>query len=210
MVTDREVWSNLDGTEEVTRDSFALPSAHWRWVSDWEIDPTYGDRNGWQYAFDFKSKWSPHKTAFDFVRRRRWIRTRIMRDLVRELKEAHHKSVPPETQELADELISQFGNADGVVDAQGLGRVLSHLGIHGHNTGKENDSQQHVAPPALTRERSDPSRCICCEDETINSVFVPCGHTCFCYKCACDQAERHGKCAICAQVVESTVRTYAP
>lgn len=56
----------------------------WEWSSDWHVDKVgYVDIDGWAYNMDFKSlRWPPptvksrKKGPFDFVRRRRWIRTR--------------------------------------------------------------------------------------------------------------------------------------
>jgi hypothetical protein len=53
-------------------------SCRWIWKDDWHIDLTRAvDANGWEYAFDFDSAYLPLKKRKHFVRRRRWIRTRI-------------------------------------------------------------------------------------------------------------------------------------
>ena len=36
--------------------------------------PEEADREGWQYATDFPSRYHPSKGSFDYVRRRRWMR----------------------------------------------------------------------------------------------------------------------------------------
>ena len=36
--TDRPHWSSKDGKIHCPRESFQLPSSHWRWESDWHID----------------------------------------------------------------------------------------------------------------------------------------------------------------------------
>ncbi len=56
----------------------------WVWTSDWSIDKTsYVDADGWFYGADFQSLRYPpasmktcRKSAFDFARRRRLVRTR--------------------------------------------------------------------------------------------------------------------------------------
>lgn len=56
----------------------------WRWASGWTIDKSqYVDKDGWAYGPDFQNlKWPPTssrsstKSAFDVVRRRRWVRRR--------------------------------------------------------------------------------------------------------------------------------------
>lgn len=58
--------------------------AGWQWASTWTIDKSqFVDKDGWAYGPDFhNSKWPPisskscSKSSSDFVRRRRWIRTR--------------------------------------------------------------------------------------------------------------------------------------
>ncbi|KAK9817772.1 hypothetical protein WJX72_002011 [[Myrmecia] bisecta] len=87
-------WSNRSGKpgakESMAFDSVApqLPPG-WRWVEDdWQIDMTglvdsSVDEEGWTYAVDFNWLRMPpasgagKKKVRDFVRRRRWIRTRL-------------------------------------------------------------------------------------------------------------------------------------
>ena len=50
-----------------------------RQSSEWLVDyqpPDGADREGWQYATDFPSRYHGHKGPFDYVRRRRWQRRR--------------------------------------------------------------------------------------------------------------------------------------
>eukprot|EP01006_Ploeotia_vitrea_P066998 TRINITY_DN96194_c0_g1_i1.p1 TRINITY_DN96194_c0_g1~~TRINITY_DN96194_c0_g1_i1.p1 ORF type:complete len:281 (-),score=105.22 TRINITY_DN96194_c0_g1_i1:75-917(-) len=88
MFTDRPHWSSEDGTEERTKEAAVLPSGMWRWESDWQLDldRRYGDKNGWRYASDFSAKaWYNEPRLMHFVRRRRWFRWRVKRDLVAEM-----------------------------------------------------------------------------------------------------------------------------
>jgi len=59
-----------------------LPSG-WRWTSPWKIERlNFVDNDGWAYAADFQnlnwpsSSWRSSKSPHDFVRRRRWVRSR--------------------------------------------------------------------------------------------------------------------------------------
>ena len=60
-----------------------LPSG-WIWITDWTIDKAgYVDDDGWAYGPDFQTlRWPPNsmrsckKSPFDFIRRRRWCRSR--------------------------------------------------------------------------------------------------------------------------------------
>ncbi|WVZ75446.1 hypothetical protein U9M48_023496 [Paspalum notatum var. saurae] len=59
-----------------------LPSG-WRWTSPWKIEKSnFVDNDGWAYAADFQnlnwpsSSWRLSKSPHDFVRRRRWVRSR--------------------------------------------------------------------------------------------------------------------------------------
>ncbi|OVA16691.1 Peroxin/Ferlin domain [Macleaya cordata] len=76
-------WSTRDFSYS-SKDFFEppLPSG-WRWTSTWTVDKSqFVDMDGWAYASDYHSlKWPPTsksctKSSLDFVRRRRWIRTR--------------------------------------------------------------------------------------------------------------------------------------
>ncbi|XP_062219043.1 uncharacterized protein LOC133918926 [Phragmites australis] len=59
-----------------------LPSC-WRWTSPWKIEKSnFVDNDGWAYSADFQnlnwpsSSWKSSKSPHDFVRRRRWVRSR--------------------------------------------------------------------------------------------------------------------------------------
>ncbi|KAL6634351.1 hypothetical protein ACP70R_027022 [Stipagrostis hirtigluma subsp. patula] len=60
----------------------SLPSG-WRWTSPWKIEKSnFVDNDGWAYSSDFRnlnwpsSSWKSSKSPHDFVRRRRWVRSR--------------------------------------------------------------------------------------------------------------------------------------
>lgn len=56
-----------------------LPSGGgWSWSSMWEVDRTVEcDSDGWSYAFDFGSTYHNKNSSGKYVRRRRWVRTRV-------------------------------------------------------------------------------------------------------------------------------------
>ncbi|XP_042475866.1 uncharacterized protein LOC122057714 isoform X2 [Macadamia integrifolia] len=77
-------WSTRDFSYS-SKDFFEPPlPAEWKWTSTWTIDKSHCvDLDGWAYGPDYRSiKWPPTspktcaKSAQDFFRRRRWIRTR--------------------------------------------------------------------------------------------------------------------------------------
>ncbi|KAJ4956285.1 hypothetical protein NE237_013068 [Protea cynaroides] len=77
-------WSTRDLSYS-SKDFFETPlPPGWKWTSTWTIDKShFVDHDGWAYGPDYQSiKWPPTspksctKYAQDFVRRRRWIRTR--------------------------------------------------------------------------------------------------------------------------------------
>ena len=46
--------SDVTGTKQLPRDSFALPASRWMWGSEWSVDKSEeSDREGWEYAVDF-------------------------------------------------------------------------------------------------------------------------------------------------------------
>jgi vacuolar protein sorting-associated protein 13A/C len=60
----------------------SLPSG-WRWTSPWKIEKSnFVDNDGWAYAVDFQNfnwpspSWKSSKSPHDFMRRRRWVRSR--------------------------------------------------------------------------------------------------------------------------------------
>ncbi|XP_014665242.1 PREDICTED: tectonin beta-propeller repeat-containing protein 1-like [Priapulus caudatus] len=77
LPTDRAVWSDESGREQLNKEHIKPPSVHWQWISDWAIDysQTEGtDKEGWQYATDFPFLYHKRKRMSDTVRRRRWFR----------------------------------------------------------------------------------------------------------------------------------------
>lgn len=86
LPADPRRWSNRDyQRSSQSRGDLedALPPG-WIWNTDWIIDKAgYVDDDGWAYGPDFHSlRWPPNslrsckKLTFDFVRRRRWVRSR--------------------------------------------------------------------------------------------------------------------------------------
>ncbi|XP_037670097.1 tectonin beta-propeller repeat-containing protein 1 isoform X2 [Choloepus didactylus] len=77
LPTDRHMWSDVSGLQELTKASARPPSLQWVWDSDWYVDfsvPGGADPEGWQYAPDFPASYHGYKTLKDFVRRRCWAR----------------------------------------------------------------------------------------------------------------------------------------
>ncbi|CEG46253.1 Peroxin/Ferlin domain [Plasmopara halstedii] len=88
LPTDRHRWSGLHGSpSSQTREKVEpqLP-VNWSWTGDWVIDKISHncDIDGWVYALDFtmvnyhikKGEERSEPNATDYVRRRRWVRTR--------------------------------------------------------------------------------------------------------------------------------------
>lgn len=98
MSNDPGRWSRNDYSYS-SKDFFDSPlPSDWVWTSDWFVDKSqFVDSDGWAYGSDFQSlKWplsstkSSRRSAFDFVRRRRWVRTRKQ---LSEGKERHTRQV---------------------------------------------------------------------------------------------------------------------
>lgn len=63
--------------------NFQLPDPSWTWDwKTWYVDMSHDvDEEGWEYSFSFNNVYSWHGThpwLFSFVRRRRWLRKRVM------------------------------------------------------------------------------------------------------------------------------------
>uniref|UniRef100_A0A0P6H8Z5 Tectonin beta-propeller repeat-containing protein n=1 Tax=Daphnia magna TaxID=35525 RepID=A0A0P6H8Z5_9CRUS len=77
LPTDRPPWSDITGFHTYSKENMSLPNRSWKWVSEWLVDyqpPGGADREGWQYATDYPSRYHAHKGSFDYVRRKRWQR----------------------------------------------------------------------------------------------------------------------------------------
>jgi len=58
----------------------APKGAHWMWEDDWTLATSeIGEEGNWEYAKSFKKSYGPKK-AKTFVRRRKWVRTRVRID----------------------------------------------------------------------------------------------------------------------------------
>ena len=54
--TDPYSWSDESGKHKRLKENVVLPCSMFSWISDWKVDySTETDKDGWQYAFDFKS-----------------------------------------------------------------------------------------------------------------------------------------------------------
>ncbi|OWZ18362.1 hypothetical protein PHMEG_0007561 [Phytophthora megakarya] len=93
LPTDRHQWSGLQGSPSSQTRRKVEPQlpVNWKWTSDWVVDKTSCkcDSDGWVYAWDFaminflikKCEERSKPNGTDYVRRRRWIRTRRRIDL---------------------------------------------------------------------------------------------------------------------------------
>ena len=87
-----QAFSDLTGETVISAECGALPDLSapegWAWEGEWALDGQLGDGEGWCYATTFAAlkeqllsgATSSQKSATDFVRRRRWTRTRRAMD----------------------------------------------------------------------------------------------------------------------------------
>lgn len=73
---ERAVWSDESGKHKIKKENILLPEGGWKWLTNWvvEKDPSFHDKNGWSYAYDFNGPYKRSKGLMDFVRRRKWVR----------------------------------------------------------------------------------------------------------------------------------------
>jgi hypothetical protein len=84
---DPSPWMTKDGKDSavnITNAQVPDPSWEWEWKY-WYVDMSHDvDEEGWQYSFSFSRKFSWHGTHpwfHCFVRRRRWLRKRVKREM---------------------------------------------------------------------------------------------------------------------------------
>ena len=74
---DPPAWANERG-QPTPKSKFILQPG-WNWQDDWRVHSTVGcDPDGWQYADNFKGTFVDKKKLSHRVRKRRWIRTRVV------------------------------------------------------------------------------------------------------------------------------------
>lgn len=115
-------WSDTTFSLKLDKDRSVLPDNGWIWLNDWEVDVSGAfdkeiDADGWDYAQDFR-KLSGNKRFYeegDMCRRRRWTRTRIMKE------------------QLYDQILRPIPLAWSYVEEEGSGykhiRITSHVRI---------------------------------------------------------------------------------
>jgi hypothetical protein len=103
-MTDRPKFSSLDGSQDLPKDNFNLPSSSWQWKTEWSSNENsfnqvilkvflYQKRiktgftctnfflkKGWEYAIDFPTDFRQQFFPLACVRRRKWTRTRIFKE----------------------------------------------------------------------------------------------------------------------------------
>jgi hypothetical protein len=115
-------WSDSFGNGMPCKADIPLPDFNWTWKGKWEIDYTVGrdssdpassratqqqvDADGWQYAISWGLAWQPHASPATFVRRRRWVCTRVLKSR-EEKSESLHRSNNEASAEL-DTLMDEF------------------------------------------------------------------------------------------------------
>ena len=76
-------YCNFVGNQRSPPQQITLP-ADWEWIdSDWKIDANIEggiDKEGWQYAINWRREWYNNIFNSSFTRRRKWIRARILKN----------------------------------------------------------------------------------------------------------------------------------
>lgn len=93
LPTDRPQWSDEDGEAKEDPLHIYEPSIMWEWMGEWQIDSVSMpgmSPEGWLYAFNWGGDWSVECSSSSFVRRRRWIRRRILHRSTVKMIEARH------------------------------------------------------------------------------------------------------------------------
>lgn len=117
-------WSDAHGNGLPCKEDIPLPDFNWTWKGKWRIDygkqvlsladstdstraPTVPstDAEGWQYALTWGATWGPSPTPTTFVRRRKWVCTRVLKT-----KDEKSQSLQPSSDSIAhiENLIDEF------------------------------------------------------------------------------------------------------
>eukprot|EP01062_Namystynia_karyoxenos_P029420 TRINITY_DN22104_c0_g1_i1.p1 TRINITY_DN22104_c0_g1~~TRINITY_DN22104_c0_g1_i1.p1 ORF type:complete len:780 (+),score=216.76 TRINITY_DN22104_c0_g1_i1:94-2340(+) len=74
---DYPAWCDAEGGKRPKKSDIPCPEGK-RWATEWTLDRSKGDAEGWQYAVDFRLwQWNKKKRPVDFVRRRCWVRQAV-------------------------------------------------------------------------------------------------------------------------------------
>ena len=97
LPTDPKPWQNAQfRTSPVDIRNAQVPDPSWEWSwKSWYVDMSRDvDEEGWEYSLKFYGRWSwhgNHPWFHSFVRRRRWLRMRVRKDMKHHTREKAHE-----------------------------------------------------------------------------------------------------------------------
>ncbi|KAL9983693.1 hypothetical protein ACROYT_G005909 [Oculina patagonica] len=110
-------WTNVHGDKVDEKDKIKCPEG-WEWTSDWQVDDNRAvDDEGWEYAVDMSyGVYGAIQKAYHLVRRKRWVRERLLKDPKAVIKQKELEEFAKEGWEYAPIFTAKFHHKERKID----------------------------------------------------------------------------------------------
>ncbi|XP_020606989.1 myoferlin-like [Orbicella faveolata] len=110
-------WTNVHGDKTDEKDKIKCPEG-WEWTSNWEVDDNRAvDDEGWEYAVDASyGVYGAIQKAYHLVRRKRWVRKRLLKDSKAVVKQKELEEFAKEGWEYAPIFTAKYHHKERKID----------------------------------------------------------------------------------------------
>ncbi|XP_015759469.1 PREDICTED: dysferlin-like [Acropora digitifera] len=110
-------WENVQGNKIDDKDKISCPEG-WEWTGNWQVDNNRAvDDKGWEYAVDVSfGVYGAIQRAYHLVRRRRWVRERLLKNPKMIIKQKELKEFEKEGWEYAPIFTAKFHHKERKID----------------------------------------------------------------------------------------------
>ncbi|XP_067038375.1 myoferlin-like isoform X1 [Acropora muricata] len=110
-------WANVQGDKIDDKDKISCPEG-WEWTGNWQVDNNRAvDDEGWEYAVDVSfGVFGAIQRAYHLVRRRRWVRERLLKNPKMIIKQKELEEFEKEGWEYAPIFTAKFHHKERKID----------------------------------------------------------------------------------------------
>lgn len=110
-------WANVHGDKIDDKERITCPKG-WEWTGDWQVDGNRAvDDEGWEYAVDVSyGLYGAIQKAYHLVRRRRWVRERLLKNPKAVIKKKELEEFEKEGWEYAPIFTAKFHHKERKID----------------------------------------------------------------------------------------------
>nr|XP_058962380.1 myoferlin-like [Pocillopora verrucosa] len=110
-------WTNVHGDKIDEKEKIKCPEG-WEWTGNWQVDDNRAvDDEGWEYSVDVSyGVYGAIQKAYHLVRRRRWVRERLLKDPKAAIKQKELEEFAKEGWEYAPIFTAKFHHKERKID----------------------------------------------------------------------------------------------